>query len=162
MTIVYVLRLEHNKYYIDRTGQNPQEEFQKHLLNNNVYDWTYRFKPIEIIEIFENIEEVDEDFENKITKKYMNEYGIHNVRGGSYRSYQLSNFQMKTLKMELCSSKDFKCLYVGSWPDKCGMVDMFGIRIELSHDYIWLCNYCNEKFPTKISTQNHQCVNLKK
>jgi len=155
MAIIYVLKLNHGKYYVDQTNGDLEEEFQKHANNKNCYDWVWMFKPLEIIETFENTDKN----EDEITKIYMKKYSIHNVRGGSYKSYRLEDHHMKALKEAVCSTKDFRCQYAGCWPEKCGMVDFFGIAIELSHDYVWFCNNCDKKLLTKTDTENHQCDN---
>ena len=76
MSYIYILRLECNKFYIGRTS-NPYIKLEEYRSLDNS-EWLSRYKPISVLEI---INDSDEDY---YTLKYMNEYGIDNVRGGRY------------------------------------------------------------------------------
>ena len=104
---LYVLKLENEKYYIGTTTKKIKERYDEHLSGNGS-EWTKVYKPINILEKNKNIDAFDED---KYTKKYMNIYGIENVRGGSYTSVNLPEYQIKALNKELKTSnnKCFKC-----------------------------------------------------
>lgn len=79
MVYIYVLELVDNKYYVGKTD-NPQFRLESHF-NSNGAAWTKKYKPINIIELIPNCDDYDED---KYTLKYMEKYGINNVRGGSF------------------------------------------------------------------------------
>jgi hypothetical protein len=77
---LYVLLLENNKFYVGTTERDIPKRFQEHV-NGCGSGWTKLHKPIGIFEIVENVDRYDED---KYTKKYMDLYGVDNVRGGTY------------------------------------------------------------------------------
>ena len=79
MIYIYIIKLEDNKFYVRRTN-NPQFRLQEHF-NSNGSEWTKKYTPISVLEIIKECDEYDED---KITRKYMDKYGIDNVRGGSF------------------------------------------------------------------------------
>ena len=107
MSLIYVLRLSENKFYIGKTI-NLNRRFNEHL-SGNAASWTKKFKPIEIIETYDNLNIFTED---SITKIYMQKYGIENVRGGSYCQIQIDNNFKKLLKREIYHATD-KCLECG-------------------------------------------------
>lgn len=106
MIYIYILQLESNKYYIGKTT-NPSFCIQTHL---NGIPWTQLYKPIGICDIISNCDEYDED---KYTIKYMKEYGINNVRGGSFSTVKLNDSNIITLKQMVNGSID-KCYICGS------------------------------------------------
>tara|TARA_E500000318_G_scaffold111297_2_gene129353 strand:- start:354 stop:653 length:300 start_codon:yes stop_codon:yes gene_type:complete len=78
--IIYVLKLEFEKYYIGIT-LNLNLRLAQHFAGEGS-QWTKKFKPIDIIECF--YIDCDEEKENKITIDYIKKYGFGNVRGGRY------------------------------------------------------------------------------
>lgn len=93
MVFIYLLQLEKNKYYVGKTT-NPKLRLDKHFTSNGSF-WTKKYKPINILEIIPNCDDYDED---KFTIKYMEKYGINNVRGGSFCQIKLSDINISTLK----------------------------------------------------------------
>jgi len=85
MVTIYVLELEHNKYYV---GKSKEIDFclEQHF-NCNEIKWTQIHKPISVMELIKNCEDSDVD---KYTLEYMEGYGIKNVRGGSYYQIKLN------------------------------------------------------------------------
>jgi hypothetical protein len=64
-----------------------------------IYEWTRQYQPVAVCESFY----LDQDTPITIdyfVKKYMQLYGIENVRGGSYYQPKLSEFQKKVLEYE--------------------------------------------------------------
>ena len=84
MVFIYALQLQDGKYYIGKTN-SPSFRLDSHF-NSNGSAWTQLYKPIKILEIIPNCDDYDED---KYTRKYMDKYGINNVRGGSFVSIEL-------------------------------------------------------------------------
>jgi predicted GIY-YIG superfamily endonuclease len=117
MVNIYVLELKNGKYYVGKTNRDIRDRFNEHLLGQGS-EWTKKYKVIKVVEIIENQDNFDED---KITKKYMSIYGIDNVRGGSYVSINLMDYQIECLKKELNSSQDkcFKCGNYGHFANNC-------------------------------------------
>lgn len=95
--MLYILLCEEEKYYIGVTRKKVEDRFNEHLLGIGC-KWTKRYKPIKIIKIIENADEVDED---KWTITYMKEFGIDNVRGGRYNEIKLDNFTKSILEREI-------------------------------------------------------------
>lgn len=102
---IYVLKLENNKYYIGRTN-NTERRYMEHLNSDN--KWLKTFKPIRILE---EVILTSNHQEDNITKDYMSKYGIDNVRGGSYTTFELSEDIKIFLTKEInhCNNKCFKC-----------------------------------------------------
>ena len=107
MVFIYILQLEYGKYYIGKT-QNTTFRLEQHFTSNGSA-WTKKYKPISILEIIPNCDDYDED---KHTIKYMEKYGINNVRGGSFCEIKLSDNNRITLNQMIKSVTD-KCYICG-------------------------------------------------
>lgn len=114
---IYVLQCVKSRYYVGKTNRHVNERLADHFKDNGS-EWTRMFKPIKMVEIIRNADEFDED---KITKKYMKTYGIDKVRGGTYTSIILPNYQIMSLERELCSASDlcFRCNRKGHFASSC-------------------------------------------
>jgi hypothetical protein len=108
MVFIYILQLEQNKYYIGKTD-NPTIRLDNHFRSNGS-EWTKKYKPLSIIEIISDCDNYDED---KYTIKYMEKYGINNVRGGSFCKIKLNDNNIITLKQIITSVTD-KCYICGN------------------------------------------------
>ena len=106
---IYVLQLQEGKYYIGKTSKNICERYQEHV-DGQGSAWTRKYKPIGIFQEYNNVSDFDED---KITKMYMAEYGIENVRGGAYCRMKMPNSLIKLLYREIWHSQNC-CLECGS------------------------------------------------
>lgn len=100
MVFIYILLCLGDKYYIGYTN-TPNFSIENHDFN----EWTRTYKPVEIIEIFDNCDRYDED---KYTIKYMDKYGIDNVRGGSWKDFNLSLHDRNTLNKIIQDKKEFR------------------------------------------------------
>ena len=107
MIYIYTLKLDEGKYYIGKTS-NPQFRLQSHFDSNGSY-WTKKYKPLKVIDIIPNCDDYDED---KITRQYMDKYGINNVRGGSFVSVKLNKSTIDTLK-QMSNGTNNKCFICG-------------------------------------------------
>jgi len=135
-TNIYVLKLEQNKYYVGKT-KNVAQRYQEHLQGLGS-SWTRKYKPVKLDTVIENASPFDEDKQVKI---YMAQYGIENVRGGTYVSETLSEEQLQTLKAEIRSSSDL-C-------NKCGRPSHFFKDCYAKSDTEG--NIINETTPTQDS-----------
>jgi len=106
---IYVLQLQEGKFYIGKTSKNVCERYQEHL-NGQGSAWTRKYKPICVFEEYNNVSDFDED---KITKMYMAEYGIENVRGGAYCRMEMPTSLIKLLYREIWHAQNC-CLECGS------------------------------------------------
>lgn len=93
MVFIYILELQHNKYYVGKTS-NPRFSLEDHYVSETCA-WTRLYRPILVRELIPDCDTYDED---KYTKMYMERYGIDNVRGGSYLQPTLSPSQITSLK----------------------------------------------------------------
>ena len=96
MFSIYVLKCKNNKYFIGRTSK---EEFSlENYFNSLGNRWTFLNEPIELLELIRNCDKFDED---KYTLKYMDKYGIDNVRGGSWNKENLNDDEKEIIKKML-------------------------------------------------------------
>jgi len=94
-TFIYILRLEENHYFIDKS--NHVENRLRDHLKGIVCGMTKRYKPLAIT-VIPNCDESELDL---YIKKYMVKYGINKVRGGSYKKNKFEDNELKKLKAEL-------------------------------------------------------------
>ena len=116
MVFIYVLKLEQGKYYIGKTD-NPQFRLETHF-NDVGSAWTQKYKPLKVLELLPNKDNYDED---KITRQYMDKYGIANVRGGAYVKVNLdqSTLQELTRMSNSTNNKCFTCGKSGHFAKEC-------------------------------------------
>jgi hypothetical protein len=145
---IYILLLEDDKYYIGKT-QNPKFGLDHH---NNLYcSWTQKYNPIKLLELISNCDDFDED---KYTLKYMERYGINNVRGGSFCSIELTENEKTTIqKMITCSTnKCLKCDEHGHLTNECILNYSGEIQKMLNVDEY--DNYMNDYYQPPIEIVN--------
>lgn len=82
---LYVLKLESDKWYVGITSKTPKERFWQHKNGYLAARWTKKYKPLSIYDTKDlgvcTIEQA-QLYEGRVTRKYMEEYGDNNVRGG--------------------------------------------------------------------------------
>jgi predicted GIY-YIG superfamily endonuclease len=81
---LYVLKCEQGKYYVGITSQTPERRLQEHLGGRKTY-WTEKYPPISILDkkdLGNSTEQEAKQIEDLVTRRYMREKGINNVRGG--------------------------------------------------------------------------------
>ncbi len=113
-----LLELEDSKYYV-----SFDENINELLNDKNINEWIEIHRPIKIsysILLSNNI-----DLDDYVLK-FMNKYGINNVRGGSYKDVILDNDTIKFIKYEI-RRRTNKCI-------RCGK----------THNYL----QCNSKYDT--------------
>tara|TARA_B110001454_G_scaffold219125_1_gene250190 strand:+ start:4904 stop:5374 length:471 start_codon:yes stop_codon:yes gene_type:complete len=105
MFFIYILKLKESKYYIGKSKtQKTLFNRLKNHFNNNGAIWTKRYRPLEVIDII-NI--VDEKFiEDRFVFEYMKKYGIENVRGGSFCKIKLPVEEQKVIKRIINTEED--------------------------------------------------------
>ena len=117
MVFIYVLQLQEQKFYIGKTD-NPQFRLDAHF-NSNDLEWTKKYPPLGIVELIPNCDDYDED---KYTLKYIDKYGINNVRGCSFTEVDLTEHTIKILEKMSKITQENRCLtcgIVGYFAKKC-------------------------------------------
>src|SRR3989344_3486268 len=94
---LYVLKLEHGKYYVGITAKSPEERFAQHKNGYMAAKWTQEHKPTSLFDKHDlgMISKINaEAYENKIVRIYIKKYGYNNVRGGdlSFRGNYIKRF----------------------------------------------------------------------
>ncbi len=120
MVYIYILKLEHKKYYIGKTI-NPNRRLQQHY-NSEGSTWTKLYKPLKIERVIPDCSNFDED---KYTLEYMSIYGIDNVRGGSFCSVVLTE-DIKKIILHMIRSNSDKCFI-------CGNEGHFASNCDIKH-----------------------------
>ena len=144
MVFIYTLKLIQGKYYVGKTN-NPSFRLDNHF-NSNGSAWTIKYKPIELLELIPNCDDYDED---KYTRKYMDTYGIDNVRGGSFVSIELDKTTIHHLTQMSNGTNDkcFICSKVGHFAKDCKEKDAYDV---------WCCEKCNKEFDNEKTCETHE------
>ena len=116
MVFIYILELENKKYYVGKTT-NPDFRLEQHF-NSSGSQYTKKYKPKKVLEIISNCDNFDED---KYTLKYMEKFGINNVRGGTFCELKLNKDNLSTIKKMINGSTDkcYICGENGHFANKC-------------------------------------------
>lgn len=111
--LVYVLKLTGGRYYVGKTAK-----LKFTLSDHTASGWTKKYAPLGVEEIVKNCQSSDED---KCTLRYMNTYGAHNVRGGSYSQMNLSHDALKQIASKLHTMNNicYRCSQKGHFARDC-------------------------------------------
>ena len=141
MELIYIIKLEKNKYYIGKT-RNIDKRWEEHLTGNGS-GWTKKYKPMSLITTIKSTSQFDED---KYVKEYMAKYGIDNVRGGTYSNIVLDANSIAVLEKEIWHSKNLctRCGRDSHYIKECyAKTDVDGAIINTSN---------NDKVKTSLSS----------
>ena len=116
---IYVLKLKQRKWYIGRTSKYDKiKRVLQHFSEKGGSQWTRKYKPVRVEEM---IKDETKRAEDKVTKDYMDKYGIENVRGGAYCQLELSEEHLRALRFESVAANNqcFVCEKKGHFAAQC-------------------------------------------
>jgi predicted GIY-YIG superfamily endonuclease len=151
MVFVYILKLIENKYYVGKT-EDPETRIMNHFEKNGSA-WTKKYKTIDVIDIIKDCDDYDED---KYVLKYMKEYGVENVRGGSFCEANLSEENKNTISRMINGSEDkcYICGMKGHYVNQCKMKKEITTKIKpISKNSVELAIQKDVKPKAKKSTK---------
>lgn len=157
MLYIYILQLQNDKYYVGKTI-NPHSRIETHFTNNGS-EWTKLHKPIKLLELIPNCDHYDE---NKYTYKYMDKFGIDNVRGGSYSTPVLDDCTINQL-VKISNSVNNRCYTCGKYGHYANDCSSIGDTIaankvlcgcNVDDDYTLLCRTLLTKSSIKPNDGN--------
>lgn len=141
MVTIYVLSLEWDKFYVGKT-ENIEFRIDQHFDSNGSV-WTRKYKPKSVVEIIQDCDDFDED---KYTIKYMERYGIENVRGGSFCRLELEKDEINIIKKMIIGSSNrcYSCEEKGHFAKDCPNDELINLKkqclsfIKKTHDVVYL------------------------
>lgn len=124
MSFIYVLQLEHEKYYVGKS-KNPKFRFRQHVEGKGT-KWTKIHPPISLLGCTPG----DGFDEISCTLRLMKKHGIENVRGASWSRVKLSEMEMEEITRQITGAIDkcYRCGEYGHFISRC--------KAEISDDWI--------------------------
>lgn len=113
---IYILKLRSNKYYIGKSN-NVYRRYKQHCMGKGSI-WTTKYKPVKIIEKIK----LNNNYEEEMyTLKYMNKFGIDNVRGGSFCKIKITDDEKKLINRLINSmyNRCYLCNKSGHFVNDC-------------------------------------------
>lgn len=117
MVNIYVLKLEDEKYYVGKTNHTFQR-FNQHATGSGA-KWTKKHPVVDLHAFHPNMKDSDE---NKLTIQMMQNYGVRNVRGGSWTKVDMTEREIRALdnKVSLRKKKRSQRRKSGMFCTRCG------------------------------------------
>lgn len=157
MSSLYILQLEHGKWYVGKTD-DVQKRYSEHKSGNGS-EWTRLHKPVKMMETRQIKSSEDE---TAVTKELMKKYGVDNVRGGAYCQRELPDYVEDMIEHETRSSSDkcYKCGKFGHFANQCKRKSSFEGVCTCGKDFLDFDEYMSHMKGCKI--RNSQIENPKK
>ena len=149
--ILYVLKLENDKYYVGKTN-NLDRRISEHQNGKGSF-WTKTHKFVSVIEVQYEMNSFHEDM---LVKLYMKKFGISNVRGGTYSTLILTADQIKFLDTEITHSKNlcFHCKKDDHYIKNCPLLIKNECKVCLKYYPYQVCDKCQgDNFAKSIHLQ---------
>lgn len=110
------MKLYDGKYYVGKTD-HLESRLDAHY-NGNGSSWTQKYPVVQTLETIETNDPYDED---KITLKYMEKYGVDNVRGGTFCRINLTVHEKNTITQMIHGNTNrcFRCGQSGHFVAEC-------------------------------------------
>jgi len=169
MIYIYILKLQHAKWYVGRT-ENPQFRLENHF-GGGASSWTTRYPPVSIQKLIPGCDIFDED---KYVIKYMSQYGISNVRGGSFSAIDLTTAQIQIIEHMIKGANDkcFSCGLSGHFARDCPSTTAnSGVEsnsasdwesgsdwesIDSNEEVVYVCEFCDKEFADEKQCARHE------
>jgi predicted GIY-YIG superfamily endonuclease len=141
---IYVLALSHGKFYVGKTSRpNVEDRLAEHKRGGGSA-WTKRYPPLAVAHVIHNADPFDEE---KVTKQWMLQHGVDNVRGGSYSRVELPPEEIASIEHQLRGITDlcFKCGQSGHFANKCTAQVDDGESSEEGEEEEEVCGRCGRE-----------------
>lgn len=133
---VYVVKLDNGKYFIGHTKKTRNLPEQIEKLN---IEWL-KINPIkQILKVYNHCDKYDVD---KYTKKYMEVYGVENVRGGSYYNVNIRKEELEQIKKEFEKKEIYEYESSSEKEEKEEYIEDSFDKIEKEFEIINKCSRC--------------------
>jgi predicted GIY-YIG superfamily endonuclease len=123
-SVLYVLECIGSRYYVGKTKDSVDARFAQHLQGGSESAaWTRLYPPVRVVEIRAESHKFAED---NVTLEYMDKFGIHAVRGGSWCSVRLDTVDFQCIRKQLWHANG-RCIGCGS---KQHMISRCGYQLS--------------------------------
>lgn len=146
---VYALALVDGKFFVGKT-LNPKFRLDLCFASNFMAPaWVKMYPPIKVLEMIDG----DSIDENKHTLKYMKNFGIDNVRGGSYSEVTFSDETRSLLEKSLLfvTIDEKGSNLIPPPPSFC-----FDFLYDAKEEFVYPCHRCDQIFDTKEEAEYHE------
>lgn len=159
MSTLYILQLEHGKYYVGKTD-DVDARYSQHQRGGGS-EWTRLHKPVKLLEQRPVTSSHDE---TNVTKDLMKKYGLDNVRGGAYCQVDLPDYVEDAIQHEFRSTEDrcYKCGKPGHFGNQCKRKSSFSGTCGCGESFLDCEEFMTHMRSCKIRNASHTCEYCKR